>query len=77
MRTLLTIIVFLITMTLSAKSIGTLEEVTENSTKTTQIHTTKDGKKYTIYKGSRGGKFVIKVITRGANKGKYRREYVK
>lgn len=34
------------------------------------------GKTYTVYVGVRGGKYIVVQITRGANKGKYRKQYL-
>lgn len=34
------------------------------------------GKTYTVYVGVRGGKYIVVQITRGENKGKYRKQYL-
>lgn len=58
------------------KPAATIAEVVEKDKKSGNFHEY-HGEKYPIYIGSRGGKYIVVKITRGENKGKYRREYVK
>lgn len=70
-------LMFTMNITCGAKSVGTIKEVTEYCVKQTKQHTDSKGVKYDVYRGPRGGYFVIKKVTRGEHKGQYRREYIK
>lgn len=52
----------------------TEEQAAGKSIKTSEVHTSKTGIKYTIYQGSKGGKFIIR---RSAKTGNYYRQYLK
>lgn len=61
--------------TFAASTAATVAELVEGCKKTTKTYEYK-GEKYVVYIGPRGGKFICVKITRGANKGKYRKQYL-